>query len=208
LREAFLRPEAAAPTSPVDPGGAEWQPADYRSTSTKPDGTPSSAIVNCRHHAALGIPALLLMMTSFTKIFVVLAMARNALVTLPIPAEPGASWTLRPPAHHGAVITDINTHALLPALSQWPHRLHPVDRSRPSRFAPSCSRTLERKISPQGPWRRDLQPERSVLVSCRRSSCLHDLRAAPPSSSTIVTLVIDLGRLGRPMSMGDDAAGQ
>jgi flagellar biosynthetic protein FliP len=75
-----------APTPPVDPGGAER----HRRTidqHQRPDGTPSSAIVTPVGITLLSVAlALLLMMTSFTKIFVVLAMACNALVgPLPIP---------------------------------------------------------------------------------------------------------------------------
>lgn len=51
-----------------------------------PDGTPSSAITTLLAITLLSVaPALLLMMTSFTKIFVVLAMTRNALGLQSIP---------------------------------------------------------------------------------------------------------------------------
>ena len=51
-----------------------------------PDGSPSSAIITLIGITLLSIaPALLLMMTSFTKIFVVLAMTRNALSLPSIP---------------------------------------------------------------------------------------------------------------------------
>ena len=51
-----------------------------------PDGEPSSAIVTLIGITLLSVaPALLLMMTSFTKIFVVLAMTRNALALPSIP---------------------------------------------------------------------------------------------------------------------------
>jgi len=51
-----------------------------------PDGEPSSAIVTLLGITLLSVaPALLLMMTSFTKIFVVLAMTRNALALPTIP---------------------------------------------------------------------------------------------------------------------------
>ncbi|MCU1405980.1 MAG: Flagellar biosynthetic protein FliP [Glaciihabitans sp.] len=51
-----------------------------------PDGTPSSAITTIIGITLLSVaPALLLMMTSFTKIFVVLAMTRNALSLPSIP---------------------------------------------------------------------------------------------------------------------------
>ncbi|WP_149955517.1 flagellar type III secretion system pore protein FliP [Zafaria cholistanensis] len=51
-----------------------------------PDGTPSAAITTLVGIALLAVaPALLLMMTSFTKIFVVLALVRNALGLNTIP---------------------------------------------------------------------------------------------------------------------------
>jgi flagellar biosynthetic protein FliP len=51
-----------------------------------PDGAPSQAIVTLLGITLLSVaPALLLMMTSFTKIFVVLAMTRNALALPSIP---------------------------------------------------------------------------------------------------------------------------
>ena len=51
-----------------------------------PDGTPSSSIITLLGITLLSVaPALLLMMTSFTKIFVVLAMTRNALALPSIP---------------------------------------------------------------------------------------------------------------------------
>ncbi|GAA1498211.1 flagellar type III secretion system pore protein FliP [Paeniglutamicibacter kerguelensis] len=51
-----------------------------------PNGTPSSAIVTIIAITLLSVaPALLLMMSSFTKIFVVLAMTRNALALPTIP---------------------------------------------------------------------------------------------------------------------------
>jgi len=51
-----------------------------------PDGTPSSAVVTLIAITLLSVaPALLLMMSSFTKIFVVLALTRNALSLPSIP---------------------------------------------------------------------------------------------------------------------------
>lgn len=81
------------PTDPVDP----TPPADPLDPSSPggggltidingPDGAPSSAIVTLVGITLLSVaPALLLMMTSFTKIFVVLAMTRNALALPSIP---------------------------------------------------------------------------------------------------------------------------
>src|SRR5690554_756957 len=72
------------PAPPVAPGlpGSGGLNIDING----PDGEPSSAIVTLLGITLLSVaPALLLMMTSFTKIFVVLAMTRNALALPSIP---------------------------------------------------------------------------------------------------------------------------
>ncbi|HEU4807291.1 MAG TPA: flagellar type III secretion system pore protein FliP [Homoserinimonas sp.] len=71
------------PTPPTDPG----LPGGGLTVEINgPDGEPSSAIVTLLGITLLSVaPALLLMMTSFTKIFVVLAMTRNALSLPTIP---------------------------------------------------------------------------------------------------------------------------
>jgi flagellar biosynthetic protein FliP len=99
-----------APTAPVDPGtdtpGTEGStgttPTDFTDGDQTesdgggtgglnidingPDGAPSTAVVTLLGITLLSVaPALLLMMTSFTKIFVVLAMTRNALALPSIP---------------------------------------------------------------------------------------------------------------------------
>jgi flagellar biosynthesis protein FliP len=81
----------AAPIDPVDPTdpAAPSPPAENPGVSIDingVDGAPSSAIVTLLGITLLSVaPALLLMMTSFTKIFVVLAMTRNALALPSIP---------------------------------------------------------------------------------------------------------------------------
>jgi flagellar biosynthetic protein FliP len=109
-------PTADAPTPPVAPTG----PGGLSVNINGPDGTPSSAIVTLVGITLLSVaPALLLMMTSFTKIFVVLAMARNALALPSIPPNQVLAglalflslFIMAP------VITDINTHALQPYLN-------------------------------------------------------------------------------------------
>jgi flagellar biosynthetic protein FliP len=82
-------PSFAAPVVPTPPT-APATPAPVGSgfsvTINGPDGTPSSAVVTLIGITLLSIaPALLLMLTSFTKIFVVLAMTRNALSLPTIP---------------------------------------------------------------------------------------------------------------------------
>ncbi|GAA4674322.1 flagellar type III secretion system pore protein FliP [Frondihabitans cladoniiphilus] len=83
----------AAPVAPVDPT-APATPTPVPTAGSNgvsvningPDGTPSTAIVTLLGITLLSVaPALLLMMTSFTKIFVVLAMTRNALSLQSIP---------------------------------------------------------------------------------------------------------------------------
>lgn len=69
------------PTDPVDPTAPPQPSGGGISVEINgPNGEPSSAIVTLLGITLLSVaPSLLLMMTSFTKIFVVLAMTRNAL---------------------------------------------------------------------------------------------------------------------------------
>jgi flagellar biosynthetic protein FliP len=79
--------EPIDPAPPVDPVVPE-APAGggFGIEINGPDGTPSSAIITLIGITLLSVaPSLLIMMTSFTKIFVVLAMARNALSLPAIP---------------------------------------------------------------------------------------------------------------------------
>lgn len=73
------------PTAPVDPtapSGAPTVSVDINGL----DGTPSSSIVVLLAITLLSVaPSLLLMMSSFTKIFVVLALTRNALGLTGVP---------------------------------------------------------------------------------------------------------------------------
>ena len=72
------------PVVPVDPSAPDDGGVSVQING--PDGEPSSAIVTLIGITLLSVaPALLLMMTSFTKIFVVLAMTRNALALPSIP---------------------------------------------------------------------------------------------------------------------------
>ncbi len=93
----MLISSATAHAAPVTPG-APAIPAGPSSPTTNPagggitvqingaDGTPSTAVTTLIGITLLSVaPALLLMMTSFTKIFVVLAMTRNALALPNIP---------------------------------------------------------------------------------------------------------------------------
>ncbi|MBG6178833.1 flagellar biosynthetic protein FliP [Arthrobacter sp. CAN_A1] len=83
---AFATPiDPLPPTDPLDPVAPE--DADGLSVEINGvNGGPSGAIVTLLGITLLSVaPALLLMMTSFTKIFVVLAMTRNALSLPSIP---------------------------------------------------------------------------------------------------------------------------
>ena len=105
------------PTPPVDPTAPGGDGLSVEING--PNGAPSSAIVTLVGITLLSVaPALLLMMTSFTKIFVVLAMVRNALGLPSIPPNQVLAglalflslFIMAP------VIGDINTLAVQPYL--------------------------------------------------------------------------------------------
>ncbi|HEX9227027.1 MAG TPA: flagellar type III secretion system pore protein FliP [Arthrobacter sp.] len=76
--------DPVAPTAPAAPTTDPAGPVDI--TINGINGTPSSSIVTLIGLTLLSVaPSILLMMTSFTKIFVVLAMTRNALSLPTIP---------------------------------------------------------------------------------------------------------------------------
>jgi flagellar biosynthetic protein FliP len=81
--------DPALPVDPAPPGTDGTGPGGTGGFGIEingPDGTPSSAIVTLVGLTLLAVaPSLLIMMTSFTKVFVVLAMARNALSLPAIP---------------------------------------------------------------------------------------------------------------------------
>ncbi|MBW8872043.1 MAG: EscR/YscR/HrcR family type III secretion system export apparatus protein, partial [Leifsonia sp.] len=105
------------PTGPTGPdGGTGGITLDING----PNGTPSAAILTLLGITVLSVaPALLLMMSSFTKIFVVLAITRNALALPSIPPNQvlaGLSlflslFIMRP------VLVDINNTAVQPYLA-------------------------------------------------------------------------------------------
>ena len=73
------------PFAPTEPGSPDGD-GGFSVEINGPNGTPSSAVITLLGITLLSVaPALLLMMTSFTKIFVVLAMTRNALALPSIP---------------------------------------------------------------------------------------------------------------------------
>ncbi|AWB90378.1 flagellar type III secretion system pore protein FliP [Salinibacterium hongtaonis] len=78
---SFAVTDPADPNAPTAPGTG-----GISIDINGPDGTPSSSVLTLIGITLLSVaPALLLMMTSFTKIFVVLAMTRNALSLPSIP---------------------------------------------------------------------------------------------------------------------------
>ncbi|UNK47553.1 flagellar type III secretion system pore protein FliP [Arthrobacter sulfonylureivorans] len=73
------------PFAPTEPGSPDGD-GGFSVEINGPNGTPSSAVITLLGITLLSVaPALLLMMTSFTNIFVVLAMTRNALSLPSIP---------------------------------------------------------------------------------------------------------------------------
>ena len=78
--------DPAAPTAPTDPAAPAGPDPSVTVDLNGVNGTPSSSIVVLLALTVLSVaPALLLMMTSFTKIFVVLALTRNALGLTGVP---------------------------------------------------------------------------------------------------------------------------
>ncbi|WP_223695291.1 flagellar type III secretion system pore protein FliP [Leifsonia poae] len=104
------------PNGPVGPGGGS---GGVTIDINGPNGTPSAAILTLLGITLLSVaPALLLMMSSFTKIFVVLALTRNALALPSIPPNQVLAglalflslFIMSP------VLIDINSHAVQPYL--------------------------------------------------------------------------------------------
>jgi flagellar biosynthetic protein FliP len=78
--------DPAAPAAPTDPAAPAGPEPSVTVDLNGVNGTPSSSIVVLLALTVLSVaPALLLMMTSFTKIFVVLALTRNALGLTGVP---------------------------------------------------------------------------------------------------------------------------
>ncbi|MDF2848976.1 MAG: fliP [Oerskovia sp.] len=77
--------DPTAPTAPVDPTAPDGG-SSFSVEINGPNGEPSSSLVTLVGITLLSLaPTLLLMMTSFTKIFVVLSLTRNALGTGTVP---------------------------------------------------------------------------------------------------------------------------
>nr|WP_181405740.1 flagellar type III secretion system pore protein FliP [Pseudarthrobacter phenanthrenivorans] len=108
------------PTPPAEPDAPEDTNGGFSVEINGPDGAPAGAIVTLLGITLLAVaPSLLLMMSSFTKIFVVLAMARNALGLPSIPPNQvlaGLALFLSL-FIMGPVLTQINETALQPYLN-------------------------------------------------------------------------------------------
>ena len=138
----------AAPLDPVAPAGPTAPAAPSTPAGggvsvqiNGADGSPSTAVVTLLGITLLSVaPALLLMMTSFTKIFVVLAMTRNALALPNIPPNQVLAGLALFLSFFimGPVLTDINTSGR-PALSERAPGLRRRARTpAPSRSRRSC----------------------------------------------------------------------
>ncbi|GAA2483344.1 flagellar type III secretion system pore protein FliP [Terrabacter carboxydivorans] len=121
---------AARPMLPAEPTPSPTPSTGAKKSSTArpaidlkintPDKGPSSAVVTLIGIGLLSVaPALLLMMTSFTKIFVVLAMTRNALGLGSVPPNQVlAGLTLFLTLFiMWPVLTQVNVHAVQPYLA-------------------------------------------------------------------------------------------
>ncbi len=106
--------DPAAPAAPADPGSGE-----VSVSINGVNGTPSSSIVVLIGITLLSVaPSLLLMMTGFTKIFVVLSLTRNALGLTTVPPNQVIAglalflslFVMAP------VLSDVNTVAVQPYL--------------------------------------------------------------------------------------------
>jgi flagellar biosynthesis protein FliP len=113
--------DVADPVPPVDPAPPA-EPGEGGGLSVEingPNGAPSSAVVTLIAITLLSVtPSLILMMSSFTKIFIVLALTRNALATNAVPPNQvlaGLALFLSL-FIMGPVLGDVNTAAVQPYL--------------------------------------------------------------------------------------------
>lgn len=111
----------AAPQAPAEPTPPPTPaPASPSITINGIDGKPSTAVTTLVGITLLSVaPALLLMMTSFTKIFVVLAMARNAIGLPNVPPNQVLSGLALFLTFFimGPVLTDMNNAGIQPYLN-------------------------------------------------------------------------------------------
>ena len=117
VQAAGAHADPLAPTPPATPAPASTGGTSI--TINGVDGTPSQTVLTLIGITLLSVaPALLMMTTSFTKVFVVLSMTRNALGLTAVPPNQVIAglalflslFIMWP------VLTDINTHAVQPYL--------------------------------------------------------------------------------------------
>src|SRR2546430_3241575 len=111
----------AAPTPPVGPAGSKTGSGSATAgvQINGADGKPSSSIVILLAMTVLSVaPALLLRCTSFTKIFVVLSIVRNALGLTTVPPNPGLAGLALFLSLFimGPVMSDVNKDGVQPYL--------------------------------------------------------------------------------------------
>ena len=113
-------PTPTGPHGPVGPAGGSAGSGGPTISINGINGTPADSIVTLLGVTLLAVaPGLLIMVSSFTKVFVVLSMARNALGLQTIPPNQVIAglalflslFIMAP------TITDINTHAVQPYLA-------------------------------------------------------------------------------------------
>ena len=128
VQAAGAHADPIAPTPPATPAPATTGGTSI--TINGIDGTPSQTVLTLIGITLLSVaPALLMMTTSFTKVFVVLSMTRNALGLTAVPPNQVIAglalflslFIMWP------VLTDINTHAVQPYLHGSIDFAHAID---------------------------------------------------------------------------------
>ncbi len=201
----------AAPLPPVDPTPpAEPGSGGFAVEINGPDGAPSGAIVTLLGITVLTVaPSVLLMMSSFTKIFVVLAMTRNALSLPSIPPNQvlaGLALFLSL-FIMGPVLTQINESALQPYLNgnidfaaAYETGVKPLQAFMLSHTREEDIALMTRAASMENP----ANPEAVPLLTLIPAFMISELRAAFIIGFVIFIpfLVIDLVVASALMSMG------
>jgi flagellar biosynthetic protein FliP len=202
---------SAAPIDPVPPTDPTSPDGGGLSIEINgPNGAPSSAIVTLIGITLLSIaPSLLLMMTSFTKIFVVLAMARNALGLPSIPPNQVLAglalflslFVMAP------VIADINTLAVQPYLDGTLNVTQAIDAASDPLRAFMLSNTREEDLALMTRVSGAENPDSASdvpMLTLIPSFMISELRAAFIIGFVIFVpfLVIDLVVSSALMSMG------
>lgn len=198
------------PTPPAEPNAPEDTNGGFSVEINGPDGAPAGAIVTLLGITLLAVaPSLLLMMSSFTKIFVVLAMARNALGLPSIPPNQvlaGLALFLSL-FIMGPVLTQINETALQPYLNggmtfetAYETGVKPLQAFMLSHTREEDIALMTRAANMENP----ASPEAVPLLTLIPSFMVSELRAAFIIGFVIFVpfLVIDLVVASALMSMG------